>query len=88
MNNLIDSFSVNTQIRNVADELNRKDISVAELIALATSIEVLIIRNPKLKSSLEAKLAQIEKRILTTKSKAKQGSPKLAESILTLIQEQ
>lgn len=88
MNQLSESLALNTQIAVINQELIHKDLSISELIALASSLEILIIKYPKQKNSLEARLSQIEKRILRARSNYKESKPRLAESLLLLIENQ
>lgn len=76
-----EAFSMNKQLTNINLALRDSNLNLAELIGLHSTVEVLIIKNTKYKSQLEAKLGQIENRIIKIKGKM----PNLAERLLAVL---
>ena len=59
----IEEQSISKQLSFVAKELERKNLTLSELLALRSTIEILIIKNPKSEKMLSSKLSQIDQQI-------------------------
>lgn len=59
----IEEQSISKQLSYVAKELERNNLTLSELLALHSTIEILILKNPKSQKMLRSKLSQINLKI-------------------------
>lgn len=70
-------------IMNIA--LKNPNLELTDLIAIHSELGLLKLNNPKLKSALEAKLKQVEIRMMKMKGIYSSKESSLAEQLLNLI---
>lgn len=80
-----ETFSLSAQMAIINITLGNPNLSLIELMTIQNSLEFFILKNPKDKSRLEAKLVQVETRITKAKNAYPPRETKLAERVLKLV---
>lgn len=80
-----ETFTFSTQITNIKMALRDQDLTLSELLALHSTLVLLLMNNPEFKTTSKAMLNQIETRIIKAKSSYSARTPKLAEQLLNMI---
>lgn len=81
---LNEDFPISVQLSIINKELKR-DLSVASLLSLHSSIEILILNNPNQKSTLKSKSSQIEQRIIAKKNRPVEEDQTISEQLMVMV---